>query len=232
MHRFFIADEALNSKNIAINNARVCHQIKTVLRFAPGEQISIFNKNGKEAIITLTAVSSRQCQGTLIKTLQNKEVRPSILVYCSILKRENFELVAQKITECGAHALIPIIADRTIKSKIKKERVSLIMQEAAEQCGRKDIPALYDTVLFTDALSHIAKKKETIIFFDAQGLPLKNAPLKFPVHLFIGPEGGWTTQEKQHAQQCGAQSISLGENVFRAETAAIVGTYEILRNKD
>jgi 16S rRNA (uracil1498-N3)-methyltransferase len=42
------------------------------------------------------------------------------------------------------------------------------------------------------------------------------------VHLFIGPEGGWSPDEENLFRKSGATSVSLGPTVLRAETAAIV----------
>ena len=41
--------------------------------------------------------------------------------------------------------------------------------------------------------------------------------------LFIGPEGGWSDDEKNIFKNKGIVVASIGENVLRAETAAIVG---------
>lgn len=41
------------------------------------------------------------------------------------------------------------------------------------------------------------------------------------VAIFIGPEGGFTSEEQQAAQSCGIQIVKMGPRVMRAETAAI-----------
>ena len=43
-----------------------------------------------------------------------------------------------------------------------------------------------------------------------------------PVHLLIGPEGGYTPEEAELARSHGWQPISLGNRPLRAETAAII----------
>ena len=39
--------------------------------------------------------------------------------------------------------------------------------------------------------------------------------------VLIGPEGGWSQEEAQIAEQAGIQPITLGQHILRAETAAI-----------
>jgi 16S rRNA (uracil1498-N3)-methyltransferase len=44
------------------------------------------------------------------------------------------------------------------------------------------------------------------------------------VTLAVGPEGGWTNDELQAFQNAGWASVSLGNMILRAETAAIAAT--------
>jgi 16S rRNA (uracil1498-N3)-methyltransferase len=41
------------------------------------------------------------------------------------------------------------------------------------------------------------------------------------VHLYIGPEGGFTDEEVELADSLGAVTLGLGPRILRAETAAI-----------
>lgn len=48
------------------------------------------------------------------------------------------------------------------------------------------------------------------------------------VTLFIGPEGGLTVDEVKQAQQHGAQIVSLGSRILRAETAALATVASVM----
>jgi 16S rRNA (uracil1498-N3)-methyltransferase len=41
------------------------------------------------------------------------------------------------------------------------------------------------------------------------------------VALLVGPEGGWTERERAAIVDAGWTTVSLGNNILRAETAAI-----------
>ena len=41
------------------------------------------------------------------------------------------------------------------------------------------------------------------------------------ISLLIGPEGGWTDQEEEVAQEHGVSFFTLGKNTLRLETAAV-----------
>jgi 16S rRNA (uracil1498-N3)-methyltransferase len=61
------------------------------------------------------------------------------------------------------------------------------------------------------------------ILSNADGNP---GPVK-TINLFIGPEGGFTPGEIESAKQYGCIPFTLGQNIFRAETAAIVACYAV-----
>ena len=46
--------------------------------------------------------------------------------------------------------------------------------------------------------------------------------------MYIGPEGGWDTEDWKLFQEVNATTASLGQRVLRTETAAIVGAYQLL----
>ena len=48
--------------------------------------------------------------------------------------------------------------------------------------------------------------------------------------LIIGPEGDFTNEEKEKIKQSGYNSISLGNQILRSETAAVVGGYLLSEN--
>jgi 16S rRNA (uracil1498-N3)-methyltransferase len=77
-------------------------------------------------------------------------------------------------------------------------------------------------------LSKALGAKGLLLDEEAGGMPLWNAlPLtKQPeaeVVLALGPEGGWTPEERSQFSNAGWTRASLGSQILRAETAAIAG---------
>jgi 16S rRNA (uracil1498-N3)-methyltransferase len=145
----------------------------------------------------------------------------SVTLCCSILKRENFELVVQKATELGVSRIIPIIAERTVKTGLKMERLKAIAKEATEQSGRGVVPDISEPMSLTDALALPGHK----LFFHT-GTQAHPALSSDPALLFIGPEGGWSDRDVAAAVSAGCQVCSLGKRTLRGETAAIVACYQ------
>ena len=76
-----------------------------------------------------------------IITSQNKS---NVILAFSLLKRQNNHLVIQKATELNVKEIYPIITDRTIVKNTNLDKLALVAKEAAEQCGRLEIPIIHN----------------------------------------------------------------------------------------
>jgi 16S rRNA (uracil1498-N3)-methyltransferase len=138
------------------------------------------------------------------------------------LKRENFEWLVQKATECGIHYIVPILTRRTVKQGLKLERLREIAREAAEQSGRGRVPGIGEPMPFAEALDAATKAGATY-FFDVGGKRYTGSGER--ASLFIGPEGGWDPEERALAIESRAMIADLGPRVLRAETAATIASF-------
>jgi 16S rRNA (uracil1498-N3)-methyltransferase len=104
------------------------------------------------------------------------------------------------------------------------DRWRRIAQQAAEQSRRNSIPEVSEPVPLRDA---IGNRNEFLVVLAESGAELglrevlRSAPANAALALAIGPEGGWTEQELQLFSASGWRTASLGQNILRAETAAI-----------
>jgi 16S rRNA (uracil1498-N3)-methyltransferase len=218
----------LNQDNLRIDDFEIYNQIRNVLRLKAGEQIVLFDGESNEARAEILSINheDKTVNLLILETGKNQqESKKEIILYCSILKRENFELTAQKVTEIGISKIIPVICERTVKTGIRKERLKKIIKEASEQSGRGIVPEVSEPIDFEQAIEQ-AKGNDSNLFFDISGKSVKSyevGPRKIGV--FIGPEGGWSENELKSAQNNNFEIIKLSELNFRAETAAIVASY-------
>lgn len=179
----------------------------------------------QEALVTLTALTPSLAEFSVQSNGSRTEEFPhTVHLFVSILKRDNFEWVAQKAIECGARSITPISSSRTIKMGLNYDRILKIMHEATEQSGRIKLSKLHETISYTEAILEVAKQNIPFYIADKDGMESASSPQK-DVALFIGPEGGFTDEEKKFALEHGAKLLSLGTTTLRAETAAILGTF-------
>lgn len=204
-------------------------QIRNVLRLKKGDVIVLCNGKNQEAECVLVDFFEKKIFCSVRKIHELEIIKRSVTLYCSLIKRELFDLVAQKTTEIGIKKIVPIICRRTVKQAFKKERIQKIMKEASEQSGRGEVPELGDSMMFRAAFQEATVRNEKIFLFDSSGTHLNQKSFGKYTHtaLFIGPEGGW---EKEELDQGGRDTLSLGPLTLRVETAAIIASYIALTN--
>jgi 16S rRNA (uracil1498-N3)-methyltransferase len=157
--------------------------------------------------------------------------RPHILLALSRIRPSRFDWAVEKASELGASRLIPILSRRYRgaegqASLARLPRWQRLAEEARKQCGR-DKPLSVDfPVKLEDFLE--SRKEEnghspdraSLFMLDPDGEPFPMRPLHNPT-LLIGPEGGFSPEEKEAALLAGFRKISLGPLILRSETAAL-----------
>ncbi len=232
LHRF-ITNFEITGKDIVVKDEGIIHQIKSVLRLKEGDLIQICQNGAEEYEVIIKEVSKESLDLEIIK-----EVTPrtpplnEVHLYVSIIKKDNFELLSQKCVECGVSSITPIITERTIKTNISQERIKKIMHEATEQSGQNKIPKLNRAMSFSEAISEARKNDFDILIADTKAEKNDSQTIQNKIALFIGPEGGFSEKEIEEARSKGAKAISLGGNILRAETAAIVGVWKFAWGKN
>lgn len=221
----FIGNFELNKGVVEVSDPDAIHQILKVFRLRKGDLITLCDGNGREAPGIIKEIKSKSLlvRVSEVKTYERPENQRYLL--CSILKKENFELVCQKATEIGVSNIIPIISSRTVKLELRRDRLEKIVKEAAEQSDKVFLPQLADPINFTEA---IIMDFDLKYILDQRG---KRELIKADVKktaILIGPEGGWTDEEIKEAQFKGWQEISISDFTLRAETAAIIGAYTLV----
>ncbi|MBN2016284.1 16S rRNA (uracil(1498)-N(3))-methyltransferase [Candidatus Dojkabacteria bacterium] len=233
INRFF-GDFDLTKKYIRIKDEAIFRQVRSVLRLGSGGRFILCDGDLNEAEVKIVEFKEGVVEVEVINRGKN-EKEPNIyaILYCSILKRSNFELVVQKATEVGVSEVVPLICRHTVKLKVRPERLEKIIREAAEQAGRGIVPKLYNPIKFSEAVKE-AKEHDNNYFFDVSGEHLKGNGINTAgnsdgrrVGIWIGPEGGWDDNEVLLAKSKSFKILNLGDFTLRAETAAVISSYLI-----
>ncbi|MEK9179790.1 MAG: RsmE family RNA methyltransferase [Patescibacteria group bacterium] len=246
LHRFFIKtnldglERSSANSILRVEDGELALQWHKVMRFKPGSDVILLDGKGNEASARITTLGNDFADVEILSVRHNRnEPMRRVVLYCSVLKRENFELVAQKATEVGVSEIVPIIAERTEKLNLRIDRLEKIVKEAAEQSGRGMLPAIHPPAELRRAFD-AAKANDANFFFDPSGRlfpeqsrvrrgevegPSTSSGNKKRIGIFIGPEGGWTPEEISLAKTERFELVSLGKLILRAETAAITATY-------
>ena len=230
MHRFFITNEdRIGAKDVVLASEELVHQMFSVLRFKPGEEVVLLDGSGEEWVVLITDITKKQVAGKVLEKRVN-EAEPAIKVclYQSLLKHmEKFEWVLQKGTEIGFSTFVPLVTARTERPVVGKiDRLERILKEASEQSGRGVVPVLGGAVKFKDVKCEkgevcvIADPKASVSLKDfVSGEGFKKAK---KINIFVGPEGGFTDEEVSSALERGFVGVNLGKRILRSETAGVV----------
>ena len=116
--------------------------------------------------------------------------------------------------------------DKKLQSKVS--RWEKIMLEAAQQCGRNQLPTLVvgETLsqvltIEADALKLVAYEMKMVILLSLHYNLVHTNQTITDILICIGPEGGYQEKEINAIIESGGKSVSLGNTILRAETAAI-----------
>ncbi len=224
-HRFLIP-VPLNKGTISLTDTEQIHQIVSVLRLVRGDEIVIVHE-GKEAPARIEEIEEGKITLSVDEILLSPIPPREVYLACSLLRKDNVEWIVQKATEIGAKGIIPFISERTVKTNISTKRLEKISKEATEQSGWGRVPQLYDVQTFNDAVDVLKGMCETLYLADTETdvtSPIQGSSCG----VIVGPEGGFTQEERAYAYQKEAHPLSLGKSTLRGETAAVLSVYHIL----
>lgn len=226
MFRFFTENTPDENGIIQIEGPDYKH-LKNSLRVKISEIIQIVSDD-KIYEVEIIAILEDAIQTKILREdKKNYESPLSIHLYQGYCKGDKMDFIIQKAVELGVNEITPIFTKRTIV-KLKKEklpakvdRFKKIMEEASKQSKRKRIPRIHSPI----SLSEIDFKDTfTIVAYEEEEQSIKEILQKKEiqsVNIIIGPEGGFDQEEINNLREKGVISVSIGNRILRAETAAL-----------
>jgi 16S rRNA (uracil1498-N3)-methyltransferase len=228
LHRFYVGDDLKLEHYVWLKDAALLHQWRKVLRFAPGQQVVLFDGQQHERLYTITQFEPGAAHLELITDFVRKLPPRQVYLFWALLKKDKNDWVIQKATELGVSHFVPILAERSEKTGFNLPRAQKIAIEAAEQCGRSDIPSIRQPLLLQTALHEYASKLP-LLFCEQDDLAKAQKADYQEVGVLIGPEGGWSDNEKKLFQTQEFGRLDLGHFTLRAETAAVAAAQRLLQ---
>jgi 16S rRNA (uracil1498-N3)-methyltransferase len=212
----------------AITGADAEHLVR-VLRAEPGQVYEV-SDNCDLYLAEITIARKSVVEFRILERLPPPPVAVLVRVAAALIKFDRFEWMIEKATELGVESMIPFEATRTEKGLLqaaakRNVRWDKIVREASQQSRRARMPSIDGALKFSQILELPCR---TRLFLDEhprakpilRALPAERSR-EDEVLLVIGPEGGWTDDERAQAHAAGLLSCSLGKTVLRAETAAV-----------
>ena len=233
IHRFYVNEMHNKYGPIAlgasvwIHDEKLLNQWLRVLRYKVGDSLVLFN-DAEERLYKIAAIEyPHSVHLTLITEMERVIPRRRLILLWSVLKKDKNDWVLQKCTELGVREFVPVIASRSEKTSVNIDRARKIVIEAAEQCGRGDIPIVREPVLLHEAIEEYKERK--IMVCDLGGDMQMPEPGTDDIVILVGPEGGWTEQELQQFADAQIRTFGISEFTLRAETASVAVATVLLR---
>jgi len=209
-----------------------------VLRLRVGDKLLVFDGSGNEFDAIIISMSQAAVTlRVLEKTDAETESGLRVHLVQGVSRGDRMDFVVQKATELGVKRLTPVLTEYGVvrldaaRAEKRRDHWQKVAASACEQSGRIRLPLIDRPVPLKNWFGSKPKQVDTelILRLGAQ-TPL--AKIDAPVTkacVLIGPEGGFSDSEFEHADAAGFRPVSLGPRVLRTETAA-VATLAILQS--
>jgi len=223
--RFFV--EKFDGQRALVSGDRA-HHLGVVLRAQAG-QLYELSDGARVCLGRIEKVGRDGVEFALLEELPANDPALRTTLLLSVVKFDSFEWAIEKATELGVSDIVPVAAARSEKGLVaavekRSERWRKIVLEAAQQSRRVRLPVLRPVVKPEPAFA--AREDRLGIFLSERAeapalrVALRDRTASQAV-LAIGPEGGWTDEERDAALKAGFQEASLGRLILRTETAVI-----------
>ena len=143
---FFYKEDLIASTTDVVLDEATSKHIVQVLRMQNGEQLQLTDGKGNLFTCKITDNNRKQCTVAIAQksTIANYK---SIVIGISLLKNTTrFEWFLEKATELGVTEIIPLICERTEKTKFKIERLQSILVSAMLQSQQCWLPILHQPI--------------------------------------------------------------------------------------
>lgn len=208
--------------------AESAHYLGTVLRAREGDSVRVFNAADGEFDAVVSKSKKGNVDVILGECVRVPEQASALTLHLALgLSRgDRMDYAIQKATELGVTEITPLFTEHG-EVRLKPDRLEnklrhfeKIAINAAEQCGRLNVPAV-NTPLALDAFLAQDKKATRLLLEPGGEQSLTAARTLTDIELIIGPEGGFSEREVAQARASNCEIMRLGPRIFRTETAPV-----------
>lgn len=189
------------------------------LRVREGEEITVADGTGLVVRAVVTTIGDNEVRAS-IKDRSVIDRPDPPLVACPALPRGNkIDQIIEDLTELGVDRITPWFSDRSVQqwddNKVQRnlERWREIARASAKQSKRAFLPIV--------ELGALPIGPGVVVLHESAATRLGDVEGEI-MAIVTGPEGGLTETEVESFREEGATIASLGPQVLRTETAAVV----------
>ena len=220
---FFAADTLTVGATITLSE-EAAHHIR-VARVGIGECVALRDGAGKAAVGTLVKVSKSSALVDISETSELSRPAP-IHLLAPVADRERMLWLAEKVTELGVTSWRPVLWRRSKSVSPRGEgpmfqaKVRARMTSALIQSGGGWLPDVFPESTVDRAVA-AAPLGGTRLLLAKDGEPIVGVPMRTPITIALGPEGGMEQSERDAFIGAAFLPVKLGDSTLRFETAGV-----------
>jgi len=199
-----------------------------VLRLRRGETVILFNGEGGECTAELTRGSRGNTHAHVISRQPVERESPlAIALAQCVSSGDRMDITLQKSTELGVARIVPIASERSVvrlssdRADRRVEHWRNVVIAACEQCGRNRVPEVAGITELDTFLAGAGSDELRLLLAPNASRAMKDLIPGRAVTLLVGPEGGFTPEERRRAEGNGFVPVCFGPRVLRTETAPL-----------
>ncbi len=224
------------SQPTALVEGEAHHHLFKVKRLQTGERLRVIDGEGHARWAEITGIDKRAARLALGEPAPANEPPVAVEIFVAAPKPDRTSWLMEKLTEIGVVAIHFISTDREARSieRAQLGRLQRIAVSAVEQSGRSRVPEITVAGGVGETMEGARAGGLTIVVLDSAGAAAgaifggPNLELPPRAGIFVGPEGGWSPEERERFRELGVPAWSLGATVLRVETAAVVAAGWVL----
>ena len=210
------------------------HHLTSVLRLRFGDEVAVFDGNGREYRARIERVSREATQLRLLDAIAPApEPAVRLTLAQAVLKGQRMDDVVRDATMMGVAAIEPMVTAHTVARGALRQgrgadRWRRVAIASAKQCRRAVVPVIGAGTPFLDWIVQDSAVLRVVLVepeASTSGRPLtvlRDEPTPESATIAVGPEGGWSETEIEAATRAGWLPITIGRRTLRADAVPIV----------
>lgn len=224
--RFYAERIPLPGETLELSAAEAHHAVR-VLRLGEGDRLMVLDGAGVVAMAGIVATDTRR-RAMLVRCLvherQTRTQARRVHLLVAPPRGKAMGVIVRQATELGVTHITPVLCRYGVAKPDADAACRTWRQEAVaamKQSGNPFLPQVEVPTLFAAAVAEPANRGYVgAVPTGAWTEGVRVAPLSSAgAALWIGPEGGFSTEEVQALRQAGCRPLTVGAHILRVETA-------------
>lgn len=229
--RLYVEDDLAEGASVGLDHAR-SHFLRSVLRLGTGARIALFNGRDGEWLARLEGLGKGWASLAVEGQRRDQQAEADLWLVFAPIKRARIDFLAEKATELGVTALLPVTTRFTAVSRVNSDRLAANAREAAEQCRRLSVPEVRPVQELFALMADWPAERRLLVCAESgeaapiaeflQGIGDSNPTATTSWAVMTGPEGGFADSELDGLRKLPFVTlVGLGPRVLRTDTAAL-----------